>query len=105
MNIAKNYSCQLKTIVLGVNCGYRAISRVFTNNYGYQNYCAIDMDDNYDYRPSTWVFTNNYGYWPVTLVIINNYGYRTDIHSYWSITIDIELFVQTACQTVTMARR
>jgi hypothetical protein len=45
------------------------------------------------------VFTNNYRYWAVTLVIVNNYGYRADIYSYWSITMDIGLVVQTACHS------
>jgi hypothetical protein len=103
MDIGENYSYLPKTIVLDLNRGKRAISRVFTNNYGYRNYCAIGMDEIYDYRPRTWAFTNNYGYWLVTLVIINNYGYLTKIHSYSSITIDIGLFGQTTCQTVTMA--
>jgi hypothetical protein len=105
MDIAENYTYRPKTIVLGINRGYRTISRVFINNYGYRNYCAIDMDDNYVYRRRTRAFTNNHGYWPVTLVIVNNYGYRTDIPSYWSITIDIGLFLQTLYHTVTMARR
>jgi hypothetical protein len=105
MDIAENYSYQPKTIVLVVNRGYWVIYRVFTNNYGYWNYCALDMDDNYVYQPRSRIFTSYYGYWSVTLVIVNNYGYRTDIHSYWSITIDIGLFVQTACQTVIVTRR
>jgi|GWRWMinimDraft_7_1066015.scaffolds.fasta_scaffold06765_1 hypothetical protein len=50
------------------------------------------MDEIYDYRPRTPAFTNNYGY------LIN-------IQSYWSINIDIELFGQTTCRTVTMARQ
>jgi hypothetical protein len=86
MNIVENYSYRQKTMVLGVNRGYRAISRVFTNNYGYRDYCAIDMDDNYG-------FINNYYYWPETLVIANNYGYRTNIHCYWPIAIDIGFYV------------
>jgi general stress protein CsbA len=53
------------------------------------------------YRSISRVFTNNYGYWAVTLVIVNNYGYRTDIYSYWLITIDIELIEQTACHNHT----
>jgi hypothetical protein len=82
MDIDENYSYRPLIIVLGINRGYWAISRVFTNNYGYWNYCAIDVDNNYGYQPRTRVFSNNYGYWSVTLVIVNNYGYRTDIHSY-----------------------
>jgi hypothetical protein len=41
-------------------------------------------------------FTDIYGYQPITLVIVDNYGFQTDIYSYWSMTMDIGLIVQTA---------
>lgn len=43
------------------------------------------------------VFTDIYhGYRPITLDIVNNYGFRTDICSYWSITVVFGITVLTA---------